>query len=145
MTYCAVWVIGNVSANINITAITWDETFTMDPCLPAEIILLATIWVTFITCFTLALNNLTVNKCRKNYVSQPHTYRSISSGGTSRKGLQMARAALLTKPSNAGRDSNADLVAFQSVRSRFTVCSAGHSSCQQYAICINFKLNIKSR
>ena len=56
------------------------------------------------------------------------SHRSKSSGGTSRKGLQMARAALLTSPSITGRDSRVDLVVFQSVRSRLTACRDEHSS-----------------
>ena len=59
------------------------------------------------------------------------SYRSKSSGGTSRKGLQMARAALLTKPSITGRDSSADRVVFQSVRSRWTACTEEHSSLKE--------------
>ena len=108
---------------------TCDETLTIDPFLPSEIIFPVTICVTLITCFTLALNKLKQVKWRKVYLHILFViYRSISSGGTSKKGLQMAKAALLTRPSITGRFSKATLVAFQSVRSKAIVWILGHSS-----------------
>ena len=43
---------------------TWEDTLTIDPDRPAEIIFLATIWLTLITCLTLALNSLIMNTFR---------------------------------------------------------------------------------
>ena len=98
--------------------LTCDETLTIEPFLPSEIIFPVTICVTLITCFTFALNKLKLRINGIRYKKDCIVYRSISSGGTFRKGLQMAKAALLTRPSITGRFSKASLVAFQSVRSR---------------------------
>ena len=110
--------------------LTCDETLTIEPFLPSEIIFPVTICVTLITCFTFALNKLKQKSSEIKLFANVRyiVYRSISSGGTSRKGLQMAKAALLTRPSITGRLSKASLVAFQSVRSRGIVWMFGHSS-----------------
>ncbi len=39
---------------------TCEETLTIAPCIFSSIIFLANIWLTLITCFTLALNNLQI-------------------------------------------------------------------------------------
>ena len=78
-----------------------------------------------------------INSCLQ---SNTNTHMSKSSGWTSRKGLQMATAALLTRPSITGRDSSLVLVASQSVRSRWTPSILEHSSYNHHSS-INKSIN----
>ena len=72
-------------------------------------------------------------KCRVLQFPRSHqlTYRSKSSGTTEKNGLQMATAALLTRPSMVGRVLSVDLVVSQSVRSSSNPWKFGHSACRE--------------